>query len=181
MPRTASGEEIKSAYRKLALRYHPDKNQGANADEASQKFQIILTAYGMLSASHGMAWLGMWLTPQLICHNQAHAGSSLTPVMLLVQHACLSPTGILSNPDKRRKYDVGGFDSLDTTDREIHVDLSSLGVVSTAVAALFTKLGKTAVPDVHCRPILMSLHCAPLMLTRVSAVSECITVAGCMA
>ena len=48
--RTASAEEIKAAYRKLALRYHPDKNQGANADEASQKFQIILTAYGVLSA-----------------------------------------------------------------------------------------------------------------------------------
>ena len=51
-------------------------------------------------------------------------------------------TGILNDPDKRRRYDVGGFDSLDTTDREIHVDLSSLGVVSTAVAALFTKLGE---------------------------------------
>ena len=53
-------------------------------------------------------------------------------------------TGILSDPDKRRKYDVGGFDSLDTRDREIHVDLSSLGIVSTAVAALFTKLGESA-------------------------------------
>lgn len=60
-------------------------------------------------------------------------------------------TGILNDPDKRRRYDVGGFDSLDTTDREIHVDLSSLGVVSTAVAALFTKLGEkmTALVRMH--------------------------------
>lgn len=50
--KAASGEEIKSAYRKLALRYHPDKNQGSNADEASQKFQIILTAYGMVWQCH---------------------------------------------------------------------------------------------------------------------------------
>ena len=48
--KTASADEIKSAYRKLALRYHPDKNQGANADEASQKFQIIVTAYGKKAA-----------------------------------------------------------------------------------------------------------------------------------
>lgn len=50
--KSASGEEIKSAYRKLALKYHPDKNQGPNADEASEKFQVILTAYGMLWQCH---------------------------------------------------------------------------------------------------------------------------------
>ena len=50
--KSASGDDIKSAYRKLALKYHPDKNQGPNADEASQKFQVILTAYGMLWQRH---------------------------------------------------------------------------------------------------------------------------------
>lgn len=74
------------------------------------------------------------------------------------QRQLLALTGILSDPDKRRKYDVGGFDSLDTRDREIHVDLSSLGVVSTAVAALFTKLGESAVLSVHCHEPLMLLH-----------------------
>lgn len=57
VPKTASGEEIKSAYRKLALRYHPDKNQGANADEASQKFQVILTAYGTVWCGIMPYWL----------------------------------------------------------------------------------------------------------------------------
>lgn len=42
----ASADQIKSAYRKMALRYHPDRNQGVNADEASERFQIIVTAYG---------------------------------------------------------------------------------------------------------------------------------------
>lgn len=70
VPRTASEDEIKSAYRKLALRYHPDKNQGSNADEAAEKFQIILTAYGVLC--HGMAWRLRYAT----IHSHAKQGIS---------------------------------------------------------------------------------------------------------
>lgn len=91
---TASPDEIKSAYRKLALRNHPDKNQGASAEEAAEKFQRIATAYG-----------------------------------------------ILSDPDKRRRYDQGGFANLNPSDLEVQLDLSSLGMVNTAMAAIFNKLG----------------------------------------
>jgi len=34
VPRTASQQEIKSSYRKLAVRYHPDKNAGDKEAEA---------------------------------------------------------------------------------------------------------------------------------------------------
>jgi molecular chaperone DnaJ len=45
--KTASEAEIKSAYRKLALKYHPDRNQG-NA-EAEEKFKEAAEAYSVLA------------------------------------------------------------------------------------------------------------------------------------
>ncbi|WP_213955741.1 MULTISPECIES: molecular chaperone DnaJ [unclassified Variovorax] len=48
VPKNASEEEIKKAYRKLAMKHHPDRNHGDSKD-AEIKFKEVKEAYEMLS------------------------------------------------------------------------------------------------------------------------------------
>ena len=47
VPRSASKDDIKKAYRKLALKYHPDKTKGDKNSE--EKFKEASEAYRILS------------------------------------------------------------------------------------------------------------------------------------
>ena len=47
--KNADAKEIKSAYRKVAMKYHPDKNPGDSA--AEEKFKEAAEAYSILSDS----------------------------------------------------------------------------------------------------------------------------------
>ncbi len=47
--RTASGDEIKRSYRRLAMKFHPDRNAGDGKHEAEVKFKECSEAYEVLS------------------------------------------------------------------------------------------------------------------------------------
>jgi molecular chaperone DnaJ len=47
--RTASGEEIKRSYRRLAMKYHPDRNTGDGKQDAEARFKECSEAYEVLS------------------------------------------------------------------------------------------------------------------------------------
>jgi molecular chaperone DnaJ len=49
VPKNASDEEIKKSYRKMAMKFHPDRNQDNGAKEAEGKFKEAKEAYEMLS------------------------------------------------------------------------------------------------------------------------------------
>ena len=58
VPKTATADELKKAYRKLALKYHPDKNPGDKA--AEEKFKEAAEAYDVLSDADKRAKYDQW-------------------------------------------------------------------------------------------------------------------------
>ncbi len=55
LEKSCSAEEIKKAYKKKALQWHPDRNFG-NEAEAEERFKEVTSAYNVLSDAHERKW-----------------------------------------------------------------------------------------------------------------------------
>jgi molecular chaperone DnaJ len=55
VPKNATDDDIKKAYRKLAMKFHPDRNQGDGAKKAEEKFKEAKEAYEILSDANKRA------------------------------------------------------------------------------------------------------------------------------
>jgi len=49
VPKNATNDDIKKAYRKLAMKHHPDRNQGDDSKKSEERFKEANEAYEMLS------------------------------------------------------------------------------------------------------------------------------------
>jgi len=63
LPTNASDDEVKKSYKKLAIKYHPDKNPD-NQEEAEAKFKKISEAYQALSDKEKYMRENMGSTPR---------------------------------------------------------------------------------------------------------------------
>ncbi|KAI4340142.1 hypothetical protein MLD38_025008 [Melastoma candidum] len=79
LPRDCSPEEIRSAYKKLALQRHPDKliQTGVSPDDATAQFQELLHAYETLSDPKQRSWYDSHRSQILFSDPNAASGSPI--------------------------------------------------------------------------------------------------------
>mmetsp|Transcript_11593 Transcript_11593/g.27014 ORF Transcript_11593/g.27014 Transcript_11593/m.27014 type:complete len:272 (+) Transcript_11593:137-952(+) len=84
--RDASDEELKRAYRRLALKWHPDKHQGAAKSEAAERFKTLAEAYHVLSrpelrAEYDESWRGSTYSSRSSSKGSTAASTSSSKVV----------------------------------------------------------------------------------------------------
>ncbi|XP_009508040.1 dnaJ homolog subfamily B member 8 [Phalacrocorax carbo] len=72
LQKSASQDDVKKSYHKLALRWHPDKNPN-NKEEAEKKFKAVTAAYAVLSDPQKRS-----LYDRSVKESRSHRGRSAT-------------------------------------------------------------------------------------------------------
>jgi molecular chaperone DnaJ len=112
--KTATTAEIKKAYRRLAIKYHPDKNP--NDKEAEEKFKIINEAYGVLGDEKKRKIYDMYGKEGLEQHGVGFdTGGMEGDIMDIFNSIFGEGFGFSKRSDKQRKYAM---------DLEIEINLS---------------------------------------------------------
>lgn len=79
VPKNASPHEIKRAYRKLAMKWHPDRNLN-EPQEAEQRFKRIAEAYATLSDEYKRRYYDETEPARTARRHESHQTSSAVPV-----------------------------------------------------------------------------------------------------
>ncbi|KAJ8967324.1 hypothetical protein NQ317_001257 [Molorchus minor] len=91
VPREADDAEIKTAYRKLALKWHPDKNLDS-PENAKEQFQIVQQAYEVLSDRQERAWYDKH-REQILCGSNSEFQDECLDVFLYFTTSCFKGYG----------------------------------------------------------------------------------------
>ncbi|XP_046442610.1 dnaJ homolog subfamily C member 21-like [Daphnia pulex] len=122
VPLNASDDDLKKSYRKLALKWHPDKNLD-NSDEAKREFQFIQAAYEVLSDPQERAWYDKHRDAILLGAKGAEYQENAVNLFEYFTSACYSGYG----DDKQSFYSVYSelFSKIAAEDMEFSQDQDS--------------------------------------------------------
>lgn len=98
----ASDEDIKKSYRKLAMKYHPDRNSGDKVKEAEEKFKEVKEAYELLSDPKKRAAYDQYGHAGLDGSFQAASGQSSGPEQTYADIF----KDLNTNPEQTRRNDL---------------------------------------------------------------------------
>ena len=99
--RNADADALKKAYRKLAIQYHPDRQQGkseAEKKEAEEKFKEAAEAYDVLSDPDKRARYTKWVVAAsrvVACRWRTSSASLATSLVALVASEVLVALAVM--------------------------------------------------------------------------------------